>query len=152
MMVAAMLVGLASVLLSCGGGSGGGGGGGGGTSNPVPAITSLSPTQIAAGSQVQNLFVNGTNFMSSSTVTYNGTVHNSSLQSPTQIQIALGPSDVAATGSYPVVVTNPSPGGGSSAPMNFSIVTGTPTGYFTGNMNATIGPITHASQLSLQIQ
>lgn len=149
--MASMLMGLALVLLSCGGGSGGGGGGGG-TNNPVPSITSLSPTQIAAGSQVQNLYVNGTNFISGATVTYNGTLHNSSLQGPTQIQVALGPTDVAATGSYPVIVTNPGPGGGPSAPMNFAIVTGTPTGYFTANMNATIGLITHTSQLSFQIQ
>lgn len=147
--VALMLVGLALVLLSCGGGSGGGGGG---TNNPVPSITSLSPTQIAAGSQVQILLVNGANFMSTSTVTYNGTLHNSSMQSPTQMQVALGPTDVAATGSYPVIVANPGPGGGPSAPMNFSIVIGTPTGTFTGNISATVGLITHTSQLSFQIQ
>ncbi len=159
LMLVGMLVGLLVVLPSCGGGSGGGGGGGsggggggGGVSNPLPAVTSLSPATVAAGSQVQSLYVNGTNFLSTSTVTYNGTLHNSSLQNPTQIQIALAPNDVAATGSYPVVVTNPSPGGGSSAPMNFSVVTGTPTGYFTANMNATIGPITHSAQLSIQIQ
>ena len=145
---ALMLVGLLVVLPSCGGGSGSSGGG----SNPLPAITSLSPAKAAAGSQVQNLYVNGTNFLSTSTVTYNGVLHNSSLQNSTQIQIALAPNDVAATGSYPVVVTNPSPGGGSSPPMNFSVVTGTPTGYFTANMNATIGPITHSAQLSIQIQ
>jgi hypothetical protein len=147
MTVAFMLVGLLVVLPSCGGGGGGGGGG-----NPVPAITSLNPTKVAAGSQIQSLYINGTNFMSTSTVTYNGTLHNSSLQSPTQIQIALGPSDVAATGTYPVVVTNPTPGGGSSAPTNFSVVMGTPTGYFTANMNATIGPISHSAQLSMNIQ
>jgi hypothetical protein len=148
---ASTLMGLALVLLSCGGGSSGGGGGGG-INNPVPSITALSPTQIAAGSQVQILLVNGTNFMSTSMVTYNGTLHNSSMQSPTQMQVALGPTDVAATGSYPVVVTNPGPGGGPSAPMNFSIVTGTPTGTFTGNISATVGLITHTSQLSFQIQ
>ena len=82
-------------------------------------------------------------------MTYNGVPHNSSLQSPTQIQIALGPDDVAATGSYPVVVKNP---GGSSSPINFSVVTGTPTGFFSPSMNATIGPISHNSQLSMQIQ
>lgn len=149
---ALMLVGILAVLLSCGGGSSSGGGGGGGGGNPLPAITSLNPTKVAAGSQIQLLYVNGTNFLSTSTVTYNGTLHNSSLQTPTQIEIALGPDDVAATGSYPVVVTNPSPGGGSSAPMNFSVVTGTPTGDFTPNMNATLGPITHSAQLSMQIQ
>ncbi len=134
---------------SCGGGNGGGGGG---AQNPVPSITSLSPTKIAAGSQVQSLYINGPNFMSSSTVTYNGALHNSSLQSPTQLQIALGPGDVAATGQYPVVVTNPPPGGGSSAPVNFDIVTGTPTGFFSANLNATIGPIAHTATLSMQIQ
>jgi hypothetical protein len=36
--------------------------------------------------------------------------------------------------------------------MNFSIVTGTPTGFFSPNMNATLGPITHSAQLSMQIQ
>jgi subtilase family serine protease len=145
--VALILTALLILLPSCGGG-----GGGDGVRNPVPSITSLSPTQIAAGSQVQNLYITGANFMSSSTVTYNGTLHNSSLQSPTQLQVALGPSDVAATGQYPVVVSNPAPGGGSSTAVNFAIVTGTPTGYFTPNLNATIGPITHSTQLSMQIQ
>lgn len=144
---ALILTALLILLPSCGGG-----GGGGGVQNSVPSITSLSPTQIAAGSQVQTLYINGTNFMSSSTVTYNGTLHNSALQTATQLEIALGPSDVAATGQYPVVVLNPAPGGGSSAPVNFNIVTGTPTGYFTANMNATIGPITHSTQLSMHIQ
>ncbi|HTS36064.1 MAG TPA: Ig-like domain repeat protein [Candidatus Solibacter sp.] len=147
--VALMLVAAIAVLPGCGGG---GSGGGGGPKNPVPSITSLNPTQVAAGSQINSLYVNGTNFMGTSTVTYNGTLHNSSLQSSTQIQIALGPDDVASTGSYPVVVSNPAPGGGPSAPMNFAVVTGTPTGYFTANMNATIGPITHSAQLSMNIQ
>jgi hypothetical protein len=147
-LVALTLSALLILLPSCGGGSGGGGG----VQNPVPSITSLSPTQIAAGSQVNLLYINGANFISSSTVTYNGTLHNSSLQSPTQLEVALGPNDVATTGQYPVVVTNPTPGGGSSAPVNFDIVTGTPTGYFTANMTATIGPIAHSAQLSMQIQ
>jgi hypothetical protein len=133
-------------------GCGGGGGGGGGSSNPVPSISSLNPTQIAAGSQIQSLYIDGSNFLSSSTVTYNGTLHNSSLQGPTQIQIALAPSDVASTGQYPVVVTNPSPGGGSSAPTNFAVVTGTPTGSFSITLTATSGPITHSTTLSMNVQ
>jgi hypothetical protein len=149
---AAFILTVLFILTSCGGGSSGGGGGGGGTSNPVPAISSLNPAQIAAGSQVQNLYVNGSNFISSSTVTYNGSLHNSSLQSSTQIQVALGPGDVAATGQYPVVVTNPSPGGGPSAPANFEIVTGTPTGSFNVTLTATSGPITNTAILSVNVQ
>jgi len=147
--VALILAALFVVLPSCGGG---GGGGGGGTPNPVPTISSLSPAQVAAGSQVQNLYVNGSNFMSSSTVSYNGTLHNSSLQSSTQIQIALGPSDVATTGKYPVAVTNPAPGGGPSAPVNFDILTGTPTGTFYATLSASSGPITHTSTLFILVQ
>jgi hypothetical protein len=138
------------VLPSCGGGSGGGGGGG--TPNPLPSISSLSPAQVAAGSQIQNLYINGSNFVSSSTVKYNGTLHNSSLQSSTQLQIALAPADIATTGQYPVVVTNPSPGGGPSAPVNFNIVNGTPTGNFQITLTATSGPITHTTTLFMSVQ
>ena len=148
--VALMLTVLLTLVPSCGGG--GGGGGGGGQQNPVPSITSLSPAKIAAGSQVQDLNILGSNFMSSSTVTYNGIPHTCAFQPPNQLQIAFSPSDVAATGEFPVVVTNPPPGGGASAPVNFDIETGTPTGYFYPNLNATIGPITHTTQLAMNIQ
>ena len=147
--IALLLLALMVLVPSCGGGGNGGGGGG---SNPVPAISSLSPTSVAAGSQVQSLYINGTNFMSSSTVSYNGVIHNSSLQSPSQLQIPFSQTDLATIGQYPVVVTNPSPGGGPSAPVNFTVASGTPTGTFYANINATIGTITHNTQLFLNIQ
>jgi hypothetical protein len=134
------------VLPSCGGG------GSGVPPNPVPAISSLNPTQVAAGSQVQNLYINGTNFLSSSTVTYNGTIRNSSLQSATQLQIPLGPNDVAAAGQYPVIVTNPTPGGGPSAPVNFAVVTGTPTGNFNVTLTASSGQLSHNTTVSVTVQ
>ena len=139
------------VLPSCGGG-GGGGGGGGSSTFPTPVISSLNPTQVAAGSQIQSLYINGSNFLDASTVTYNGSLRNSSLQSSTQIQIALEPTDVATTGQFPVVVSNPTPGGGPSAPVNFSVLSGTPTGTFFPYINATLGPITHTEELVLTIQ
>ena len=136
-----------ALLPSCGSSSGGGG-----TPNPVPVISSLNPAQVAAGSQIQNLYVNGSGFLNSSTVTYNGTLHNSSLQSPTQIQIALSPNDIATAGQYPVVVTNPSPGGGASTPMNFAVETGTPTGFFSFTMTAGSGPQIHTITLNIVVQ
>jgi Pro-kumamolisin, activation domain/Bacterial Ig-like domain (group 3) len=143
--VALLLMALVAVTPSCGGG-------GGGTPNPVPSISSLNPTGVAAGSQIQNLYINGSNFLSSSTVTYNGTLHNSSLQSPTQLQIALAPADVANTGQYPVVVTNPSPGGGASNAANFAVESGTPTGVFAVTVTATSPPITATGNLSMTVQ
>jgi len=145
-----MLLAVLIVLPGCGGG--GGSGGSGVPPNPVPMISLLSPAQVAAGSQIENLYINGSNFTSSSSVTFNGTLRNSSLQSTTQLQIPIIASDVATKGKYPVVVTNPSPGGGSSAPVSFGVVSGTPTGVFSFTMAATVGPITHNATLNMVVQ
>ena len=91
---------------------------GGGTSsavnftvnNPAPILASLSPTSAVAGTTSQTLMLNGTNFLSTSTVTYNGVSHAPTPVSGTQMTIALTTADLATAGSYPVVVTNPAPG------------------------------------------
>jgi hypothetical protein len=142
-----MLAALLLLLPSCGGG---------GTTpppnNPVPSISSLSPTEQAAGSQSQTLTINGTGFISSSTVTYNGTAHAATYVSSTQLTTALTASDMAQTGGYPVVVTNPAPGGGASSPVNFSVVTGTPVGSFTVTVTATSGTLQHSTTFNLTVQ
>ncbi|MGA8538426.1 MAG: Ig-like domain-containing protein, partial [Terriglobales bacterium] len=141
---------LTMVLLpSCGGG----GGGGGQQNNPAPSIASLSPTQQAAGSQLQALTINGSGFTSTSTATYDGFPHTVSFGSASQISIALKASDLAATGTFPVVVTNPAPGGGSSNGANFTVVTGTPTGTFNNvTVTATSGSVTHTTTFTLVVQ
>jgi hypothetical protein len=146
-------LGLVALLLfvpSCGGGNGGGGGGG--TPNPTPSIITLSPAQVAAGSANQTLTIAGTGFLTSSKVKYNGVSHTSTYLSSTQISMPLSGADVTTIGSYPVVVTNPTPGGGSSVPMNFGVVSGTPTGTFPVTVTATVGPITHSTTLTLFVQ
>src|SRR5258708_25247528 len=62
------------LLPSCGGGSGGAGGGGGGTPpNPTPSITSLSPSQIAAGSNpLPTPVVKGPGFFPTTAPTHGG--------------------------------------------------------------------------------
>jgi hypothetical protein len=89
--------------------------------NPVPAITSLSPASAIVGATVQNLTINGSGFLSSSTVTFNGVAHSVSYVNAGQLTISLSASDQTATGSFPVIVTNPAPGGGSSPAMNFAV-------------------------------
>lgn len=144
-----LAVALVATFSSCGGS----GGGGGQQNNPVPSITSLSPTQQAAGSQGQVLAINGSGFVSSSTATYNGAAHTVTYGgSSTQISIALTASDLAATGNFPVVVTNPSPGGGVSSPVNFNVVTGTPTGSFNVTVTASSGSLTHNTTFTLTVQ
>jgi photosystem II stability/assembly factor-like uncharacterized protein len=53
--------------------------------------------------------------------------------SATQLQIQLTTADLATAGSFPVVVTNPTPGGGPSNSVNFS-VTASPEGSLTVNV------------------
>ena len=126
--------------------------GGGSSSNPVPSITSLSPTSVAAGSAAQTLTVNGSGFMSASTVTLNGAAHASSFVSASQLSVPLSTNDMATTGAFPVVVTNPAPGGGSSSSVNFSVVTGTPTGAFNITVAASSGSLTHNTTFALVVQ
>jgi len=128
------------------------GGGSGGSNNPVPSITSLSPTQQAAGSQSQTLSINGSGFIAGSTVTYNGSSHAATLMNTSQLQITLTGSDMATTGSFPVVVSNPSPGGGNSSPVDFNVVSGTPTGNFTVTVNASSGSLAHTTSFNLTVQ
>ena len=90
-------------------------------SNPVPSIVSLSPSSATAGAATQPLAINGTNFLSTSTVTYNAVPHTATYVSATQLTIQLSASDQATAGNYPVVVTNPSPGGGPSNSVSFTV-------------------------------
>lgn len=101
-----------SLLCSCGGGSS--------TppppsGNPAPSIQSISPNSAAAGSNGFTLTVTGSNFLSSSTVTWNGNSRKATFVSASQLTIAVSASDLGTSGTVPVVVTNPTPGGGQSS-------------------------------------
>jgi uncharacterized protein (TIGR03437 family) len=89
--------------------------------NPQPSITGLSPTSATAGSGPITLTINGSGFITTSVVSFDGVSHAASLLSGTQLTITLGATDLAAAGSFPVVVTNPAPGGGTSNSVNFTV-------------------------------
>jgi len=97
------------------------------TNNPAPTVSGLSPASATAGSASQTLTITGTNFISSSTVTFNGSSQAATFVSATQLTISLTAADQAAAGNYAVVVSNPSPGGGSSSPVNFTVNNPVPT-------------------------
>jgi hypothetical protein len=90
-------------------------GGGGTTNNPVPTITSLSPSSTTAGSAAQTLTITGTNFLTSTTATFNSTSKTVTYVSATQITIPLTAADQATAGAFVVSVTNPAPGGGTAS-------------------------------------
>jgi hypothetical protein len=108
--------------------------------NPVPTITSLSPASVTAGSGATNVVVTGTGFIQSSIASFAGNTRATTVQSSTQLTMALTAADLAAANQVNVTVTNPSPGGGVSAPATFTVtqtppvITGiTPTSLVVGS-------------------
>jgi uncharacterized protein (TIGR03437 family) len=91
---------------------------------PTPAITSLSPFSAATGAASSTLTIDGTGFVPSSTVTFNGVTLSPAVVSSTQLAVTLNASDLSAAGSFPVTVVNPSPGGGTSNTVNFVVQSG----------------------------
>ena len=89
--------------------------------NPLPAVTSLSPSTIPAGGAPFTLNVNGSGFVSASSVRWNGSPRPTTFVSATQVQAAITATDVASGGTASVTVFSPTPGGGTSSSLNFSI-------------------------------
>jgi len=112
--------------------------------NGVPTITSLSPASAVVGAAAQTLTLNGTGFVSTSTVTYNSVAHTATYVSSAQLKITLSATDLATAGTYPVVVTNPAPGGGASNAVNFTVGNPVPsiTGISPGSATAGAGATT----------
>ncbi|HMZ22166.1 MAG TPA: hypothetical protein PLD20_29815, partial [Blastocatellia bacterium] len=89
--------------------------------NPVPAITTISPTSATAGGAAFTLTVNGSNFINSSTVRWNGNARTTTFVSATQLTASIPASDIASAGTASVTVFNPTPGGGTSNAVTFTI-------------------------------
>jgi hypothetical protein len=89
--------------------------------NPLPTITAISPATTVAGSGGFTLTITGTNFVNSSVVRWNGSDRPTTFVSSTQLTAAIPASDVATAGTANVTVFNPTPGGGESGAVTFTI-------------------------------
>jgi hypothetical protein len=104
---------------------------GGGTSNqvplnildPVPTITSVTPTSIQAGTTAPTVVtVAGTGYVNQLTqITLNGAPLQTTILSNTQASVTLTAGDLALAGVDRVAVANPSPGGGTSNVLTFAV-------------------------------
>ncbi len=95
--------------------------------NPKPTITSLAPSSALAGGNGFTLTVNGTGYISSSVVNWAGSARVTTYVSATKITAAITAADIAKAGTYKVTVTNPAPGGGTSAAVSFVVNNPAPT-------------------------
>lgn len=112
--------------------------------NPGPTLTSVSPATAAVGTGPRPVTLTGSNFVTGSIVTYNGTQIASSFVSSTQLSATVPASMMTVGHVGSLVVTNPAPSGAASGPVSFTVTNPVPgLSYITPTRgSAGGGPIT----------
>jgi uncharacterized protein (TIGR03437 family) len=93
--------------------------------NLLPAISSLNPISIAAGSFGFRLTVHGSNFIPGAVARWNSDDRPTIFISSTELRVEISGGDIQSPGTAQITVFNPPPGGGLSNAAAFLI--GSPT-------------------------
>jgi hypothetical protein len=97
----------------------------------APGLTSISPAGATAGHAALALVVNGSGFVSGSTIEWNGAGLSTIFVSSSQLQALIPMSDLSAAGAFSISVVNPSPGGASQNAETFTVGPAASAPYFT---------------------
>lgn len=90
--------------------------------NPVPTVTSLTPTSLAASiTATSTVAITGSSFVPDSVVQIDGSPHTTIFGGGTQVAVNLTAGDLAAAAVHRVQVVNPGPGGGASNAILFAV-------------------------------
>jgi RHS repeat-associated protein len=89
--------------------------------NPIPVLSLISPNTVKAGNPGFTLSLNGSNFVSTVSILFNGTPVSTNFVDSTHLEALIPANSIKAQGTYPVAVTNPTPGGGISGTINFTV-------------------------------
>jgi hypothetical protein len=93
--------------------------------NPVPQILSLSRTTVTAGGPAFVLNIAATGLVGNTEVDVNGAAVTSSSVSQGNLSVQISAEDIAQIGKITVSLTNPGPGGGTSALATINVIAGT---------------------------
>jgi hypothetical protein len=93
----------------------------GGSKNPAPEAQTLSPASATHGTWNFPMTVKGSGFVPGSQATWNGVALTTNYVSAKQLTVYVPTGSISATGTAQVIVTNPTPGGGSSSALTFTI-------------------------------
>ncbi len=88
---------------------------------PVPTLTSISPTTVIAGSFPFQIIAAGKDFASGAVLNFNGVAKTTTVGNTLNVYAIISTADITTPGTVQVTVTNPPPGGGTSAPQPFVI-------------------------------
>jgi hypothetical protein len=91
-------------------------------SNPVPALSTIAPASIDQGVGPLTVTISGSGFNPSSYGTVSGGSRPSTFVDAGHLQVTLLTTDVATPVSFPIAVTNPMPGGGTTSSLPFSVL------------------------------
>jgi hypothetical protein len=91
------------------------------TAPAAPVIGGLSPSTAVAGSPALTLTVNGSGFVATSVVRWNGANRTTTFVSATQLRAAITAADLATARSVSVTVFTSGTNGGTSAPGTFTV-------------------------------
>jgi hypothetical protein len=91
------------------------------TRSPVPQITSISPSAGLGGTSGFTLQIKGSNFVSQSAVTVNGSSRSTAFIDSADLLATLTSADVALAQTLQIGVLNPAPGGGESNAVPLAI-------------------------------
>jgi Uri superfamily endonuclease len=97
----------------------------------APTTTGISPTSKNYGDPGFTMTVNGTNFVSGSTVQFNGASRTTTFGSGTQLTATIVAGDLLTVGSFPITVLNP--GGTTSNAQTFTVNKATVTASVTAS-------------------
>jgi hypothetical protein len=104
-------------------------------SNPVPLVNQpLVPTSVVPGSSGLTLTMNGTGFVSTSIVNWDGRPLSTTFVSSHQLVADVPSSDLASANTASVTVSSPAPGGGTSNAVPFTITSPTSSLTFATSM------------------
>ncbi len=122
--------------------------------NPVPFVNNpLVPAAVAPGGAGFMLTVNGTGFLSTSIVDFNGAALATTFVNNKQLAATVPAADIATAATAAITVVNPSPGGGRSNAVFFPVATpeanvslsngnGSPITTIYGPISAVVGDFT----------
>ena len=118
----------------------------------MPIISALRPPEVRQGRGTFRLTASGSEFVTGATLFWNGSPRPTSVATGTEVYATIDAADVAAVGTASIVVQNPAPELGASAPATFTITNSAPS--FTDDpLTARTTPIkvVHLAELRQQI-
>jgi photosystem II stability/assembly factor-like uncharacterized protein len=89
--------------------------------NPAPSLSSLNPSSVVVNHAAFTLQVNGTGFLNSALVSWDGSSRTTTFASANQLTAEITAADLAVVGPHSITVVNPAPTAGPSNALTFVV-------------------------------